>query len=303
MKSGFGNWSDVRVFLAVLRNGSTLAASRELGIAQPTVARRIDALEHALKLTLFERDTRGFRPTANARALVGAAEAAERAMAALERDAATCRRADAEVIRVTAAGPFLEELVSEVFAEFADTHPGLRYEYFASGDIVDMEAGEADIALRATRQPTGTVTLCRRLPDFTYGIFCTQDYIDRHGCPSGPGDLPHHDIVGYTGPVAASDAYHWLAAQVPDGRFTTRCNNQASACRILKGGNAVGMVSHLVARRQGGLVRCFAPPPELATRLWLLISPQAGERRVVRELIDFSVDLIADRVRRNNAWP
>ena len=56
MKSDFRDWSDVRVFLAVVRAGSTLAASKSLGMAQPTVARRIEALEHALGLVLFERD-------------------------------------------------------------------------------------------------------------------------------------------------------------------------------------------------------------------------------------------------------
>ncbi|MBT8425437.1 MAG: LysR family transcriptional regulator, partial [Silicimonas sp.] len=52
MKSEFRNWSDIRVFLAVIREGSTLAASRKLGVAQPTVARRIDALEHETGLIL-----------------------------------------------------------------------------------------------------------------------------------------------------------------------------------------------------------------------------------------------------------
>ena len=70
MKSEFRNWSDIRVFLAVVREGSTLAASHKLGMAQLTVARRIEALEHATGLTLFERDNRGFKPTKNGRELV-----------------------------------------------------------------------------------------------------------------------------------------------------------------------------------------------------------------------------------------
>ena len=84
MKSAFRNWSDVRVFLAVMREGSTLAASRRLDIAQPTVARRIDALEHEIGLTLFERDTRGFHPTEVARALLPIAETFEKAAADFE---------------------------------------------------------------------------------------------------------------------------------------------------------------------------------------------------------------------------
>lgn len=64
------NWSDISVFLTVCREGSTLAASKQLGVSQPTVARRIDALEHQLGLTLFERDTHGFKPTLTAKGLL-----------------------------------------------------------------------------------------------------------------------------------------------------------------------------------------------------------------------------------------
>ena len=87
MKSGFQNWSDVRIFLAVCRKGSTLAASQELGMAQPTVARRIDALEHVLELVLFDRDNRGFRPTGAARTLLPLAESLEAAALALAKTA------------------------------------------------------------------------------------------------------------------------------------------------------------------------------------------------------------------------
>jgi DNA-binding transcriptional LysR family regulator len=116
MKSQFRNWSDVRTFLAVVRQGSTLAASRKLGIAQPTVARRIEALEHELGLTLFERDTRGFRPTESARALLPLAEALEvaaSAFAAKTRDLTRPRP-----IRITAASPNFSLRVMQILSEF-----------------------------------------------------------------------------------------------------------------------------------------------------------------------------------------
>ena len=38
------DWNDLRYFLAVAREGSTLAAGRSLRVSQTTVARRIAAL-------------------------------------------------------------------------------------------------------------------------------------------------------------------------------------------------------------------------------------------------------------------
>ena len=42
------DWNDLRYFLAVAREGSTLAAARSLRTSQTTVARRVAALERAI---------------------------------------------------------------------------------------------------------------------------------------------------------------------------------------------------------------------------------------------------------------
>src|SRR5262249_38052513 len=49
------NWDDLKPFLAVARAGSTLGAAKLLGLSQPTVQRRIAALEKSLRCQLVER--------------------------------------------------------------------------------------------------------------------------------------------------------------------------------------------------------------------------------------------------------
>ena len=39
------NWDDIRIFLAVADAGSLSAAGRKLKMSQPTVGRRVEALE------------------------------------------------------------------------------------------------------------------------------------------------------------------------------------------------------------------------------------------------------------------
>src|SRR3546814_18929931 len=56
------DWNDLRYFLAVAETGSTLAAGRPLRVSQPTLARRVPALEKALGLTSFERRQAGSAP-------------------------------------------------------------------------------------------------------------------------------------------------------------------------------------------------------------------------------------------------
>ena len=47
------NWDDLKPFLAVARAGSTLGAAKLLGVSQPTVQRRIAALEKSLGCQLW----------------------------------------------------------------------------------------------------------------------------------------------------------------------------------------------------------------------------------------------------------
>ncbi|HEY9218466.1 MAG TPA: LysR family transcriptional regulator, partial [Phenylobacterium sp.] len=73
------DWNDLRVLLAVARNGSTLAASKVLKVNQTTVARRLEALEQDLGLKLFERGQSGSRLTEAGSDLIAEAERVERA--------------------------------------------------------------------------------------------------------------------------------------------------------------------------------------------------------------------------------
>lgn len=58
-------WDYLKVFIAVAEAGSTLGASKSLGLNQTTVSRRIDALEKTAGLVLFTREPAGYRLTAS----------------------------------------------------------------------------------------------------------------------------------------------------------------------------------------------------------------------------------------------
>ncbi|MGH6810488.1 MAG: helix-turn-helix domain-containing protein, partial [Ensifer adhaerens] len=57
-------WDDLQFFLAVARTGQLSTAARRLRTSHATVSRRIDRLEFALKVKLFERNPRGYVLTA-----------------------------------------------------------------------------------------------------------------------------------------------------------------------------------------------------------------------------------------------
>ena len=83
------DWNDLRYFLAVARNGSTIAAAKELGVNQSTVQRRLAVLEEAVGRKLVERLPSGYRLTGFGEELRPHAEAVEAAVANLDRKIAS----------------------------------------------------------------------------------------------------------------------------------------------------------------------------------------------------------------------
>jgi molybdate transport repressor ModE-like protein len=57
------DWNDLRYLLAIAREGSTLAAAKTLNVSQPTVQRRLAALEESIGRKLVERNPTGYRLT------------------------------------------------------------------------------------------------------------------------------------------------------------------------------------------------------------------------------------------------
>jgi molybdate transport repressor ModE-like protein len=119
------DWNDARFFLAVARSGSTLTASRELKISQPTVARRVAALEQALGLNLFERRQAGYRLTEEGEALVPQAEAMEAAAQALADGAQARARSLSGSVRLTCNEVTATYHLAPILAEFRPTCSGV----------------------------------------------------------------------------------------------------------------------------------------------------------------------------------
>src|SRR5215471_7177742 len=78
-------WSDLKIFLAISREGTLGAAARRLGQTQPTMGRRLRALEQAVGHTLFQRTADGFVLTDEGNAVLGHAERMEDEAFAFER--------------------------------------------------------------------------------------------------------------------------------------------------------------------------------------------------------------------------
>ena len=155
------NWDDIRVFLAVRRAGTLRGASRELGVDQTTVGRRLAALESGLGVTLFLRSPGGYALTGEGERALAAAERMERLAVSLERQAAGAdARIDGEV-RVTTTDALAVDFVIPAIERLRASHPGVRVILGTTTRLLDLGRREADIAVRTSR-PTQPSLIVRK---------------------------------------------------------------------------------------------------------------------------------------------
>ncbi|MFQ5623385.1 MAG: LysR family transcriptional regulator [Paracoccaceae bacterium] len=285
-------WSDVRMFLAVARAGSALRAARSLGVNHSTVSRRIQALEHALGLTLFDRRNRGYSLTEHGTALMAAAETVARSAQDLQYTAERLRRAVSGVVRLTAPESIANQIIIPIVAEFQQQQPGVQVEQVAADTYLDIVHGEADIAFRAGSRPDDARLVAQRLPDMGWSAYCGRSYAKKNGVPAAPDHVRRHSVIGYDGVLRGSTGYRWLLCHVDEARITNRCNTVPNMRAVLGTGLGVGILPCFVGDPDPELIRCFEPPDELVAEFWLLMSEEARNTAQVRAFIDFAVPRI-----------
>jgi len=141
------NWDDLKVLLALSREGSTRKAAITMGVSNTTVMRRLDSLEEQIGGRLFNRTPDGYVSTALGDQLLPTAKEVEHTLLEAERHVSG---RDSELSgRVKLSLPAVPVThISESVAEFAMDYPRIELDISVSDDQVDLARREADIAIR-----------------------------------------------------------------------------------------------------------------------------------------------------------
>ncbi|MFG1372979.1 LysR family transcriptional regulator [Xanthobacter oligotrophicus] len=194
------NLDDLMVFVRVVDCGSFSAAARSMDLAPTTVSKQIARLEKQFGTSLFQRNTRRLKITDEGHAI---AERARGAIALLEEASEIARAGSADLsgtIRITAPVPFGGRYVAAATAEFRKLHPKVGFELHLTDRIVDLYAGEIDVAIRVGKLSDSRL-IARRLADNRRILVAAPDYLARRGIPEHPQDLTGHTclLIAYPG--------------------------------------------------------------------------------------------------------
>ncbi|PFH29533.1 LysR family transcriptional regulator [Burkholderia sp. JKS000303] len=300
------SWDDLRYFLAVMRGGSLSAAARALQVQHSTVARRIDALESALGIRLFDRLPRGWPPTDEGLQLAEHAARVEADVHAFARAAQGAATLDG-VVRVSASPVFASHFLAPRLARAQRAWPALRIDLMGEMHAANLYAREADLAVRLSR-PSEPGLAARRLGTMRFALCASPDWA------AAPPDT--WAFLGYDDALAQMPQQQWLERFAAGRRFAFIANDLAALHRACVAGAGIALLPRFLvddraldtdenantgvpatvaaSSAPAPLVELTAAPHcDVEREIWLVVHPDVRRSPRVQRV----ADAIADAVR------
>ena len=279
------DWNDVRVFLAVAREGSMRAAGRKLGLSQPTIARRLAAFEATFgEPTLFDRLPEGLHLNAAGEQLLPTTENVEQAILALERQRAAASPVLTGTVRVSTgecAAGFLARCLSG--STTAVLPAGITLELVESRETANLARREADMALRHQPPESGDFYVSKA------GTFACAVYRRR--------DADAGAWVTYTEEQAHYEPARWVQRQIEQTgeSVALRASSMLMHLEAIRAGTGRGVLPCYVGDGHSLLERLTPPIREIDAEYWIIVHRDLRRAACVRAAIDWMKALFAEQ--------
>ena len=189
------NWSDYPVLLAVAETGSLTAAGRKLNMSQPTVGRRIRALEDHFGTPLLKKKDGALIPTSFGHSMLDHIRRMQDEASAIDRSSATLENSLAGVVRLSATEGIGTAWLPPVLQVFRRSHPDILIDLKIGFQNANLAQREADIAIRWMSPGDQNSLIGRKVATATFGLYASEAYLQEKGAPQSLDDLSNHDGV------------------------------------------------------------------------------------------------------------
>jgi DNA-binding transcriptional LysR family regulator len=280
-------WSDLRVFLCIAREGTLGAAARKLRQTQPTMGRRLRALEDAVGHKLFQRTAQGFVLTEEGSAVLEHAERIEEEALAIERQLVGQAQQLAGGIRITSSDWFGVHVLAPVLAEFALSHPRVTVELLTESRFLDLSRREADLAFRI-RPFVEPDIVSRKLLHMRYGVYARAGVAH-----PAAGDGSGTALIALDSAFAGTPDDSWLQKILPKARVVFRSNSRDVQARMCAEGIGIAVLPMPLGDSLAGVerLRLGEEPPGRDT--WLGYHRDLQRLARLRALLDLVVERLA----------
>lgn len=281
-------WSDVRIFLAVVRGRSFGKAARILDVSHPTVGRRIKALEAKAEQSLFRRTKDGLVLTDTGDALLTLAESMENSALAMERRLVGNHERLEGILRISSAEWFAGYVLAPVLAELTRRHPAIVPELIASYRLLDLSRREADVAFRIVPFSEPDIAQ-RRLMHMPYGLYGSAETVCAlQNDPATVGLILMNTTQSHFPDVA------WMIDQFPHSPRAFTSTSRAVQAQMCLQGMGIAVLPRPLGDAVAGLQRIDTPHPPPGRDIWVGYHQDLRHMDRLRAMLDIADTMLSD---------
>ncbi len=258
------NWDDLRLFLAVAREGSISGGARKLGVQHSTVSRRIRTLEKNMGVRLLERKKSGYELTAAGDSLKLAACKMEHEVLDID---GTLGGWDARLtgeLRVTAINSMACGILMPMFARFSQHYPDVDLHLLTSNKNSSLVERDADVAIRLTNTPNDAL-IGKELGTVATTVYASREYLaqiqEQGGKPA------------WLGVSCCSFHKSWTGKKAAGQRQNFNVDDTLLTAAALKQHLGVAYLPCFMGDTDPDLVRLCPPDAQMKLGVWLLFHP------------------------------
>jgi len=287
------DFNSLRIFIAVVEQGSLSKAAEVLAMPVSTVSRRLQQLESQLGRRVFERSTRQIRLT-----LVGedlydhCVESIHNLNAAS--DALNERQQQPSgTLRLASPPGFAPTLLLPLLRQFRQYYPDIRIQLQETGRRIDPVADGIDLAFQLQRPEDGRV-IAKPLLQYRHYLVASHRYLEENFAIESTDDLYNHDAVLF------SDGYQDVAWQLHHPEKGESCrielsqelsfNDYRSVLEAVEMGLGVADIPALICGRaleENRLQRILPEWQSKAATLYAVFPSQRHMSRAMRIFLDY----------------
>ena len=199
--------SAVEIFRAVMKRGSFVGGADELGVSGAAVSKQIKSLEQRLNLVLFYRTTRSVVPTEAAQRLADLLVRGHDEFGTLLDELGDAQARPSGRLRVNVPMSFGELFLRRPIAIYARHYPDVIVDVDFDDRRVHLVEDGYDLVVRiGVLEDSGLIA--RRVGDCPLYICAAPQFVEDHGMPTSPADIPALPAVIYSLAAAASLSVH-----------------------------------------------------------------------------------------------
>jgi len=280
------DWDDIRFFLAIARANTLSGAAKQLNVSQPTVSRRLAAMERGFGVKLFDRTANGYEVSAPGADILETAKHVEEELNSIDRKIFGQDWRLSGNLRVTCTEVLANEYLPPHLHKFLNEHPDIDLNIVCTFQHLSLSRREADVAIRMTNQPPDTL-IGRRLMKAAMGVYTAKDNtID--------GSPAHWEWIGWR-----DEAYNraFITTPFPQANIRHRADDMQTMRSMARAGLGVVILPAYMADTDPSMRRVIDEPIlETAPDIWVLTHPDVRRMARVRIFADFiSKAIINDR--------